>query len=142
MDTHINPRPVVSCYRPIKTVNINQLVPDLYDRITVDQVFGKATFNSPATFFLFSLDSYLLFLSSLLDLIRDIRDPEHPYSLEELNVVRENLIIVNDNLKDCIIRIEFTPTVPHCSLATLIGLCIRVQLNRNLPKYAKVRFRY
>ena len=30
------------------------------------------------------------------------------------------------------IRIEFTPTVPHCSLATLIGLCIRVKLERNL----------
>lgn len=30
------------------------------------------------------------------------------------------------------IRIEFTPTVPHCSLATLIGLCLRVKLERCL----------
>ena len=30
------------------------------------------------------------------------------------------------------IRLEFMPTVPHCSLATLIGLCLRVKLERNL----------
>ncbi len=30
------------------------------------------------------------------------------------------------------IRIEFSPTVPHCSLATMIGLCIRVKLQRSL----------
>ena len=28
------------------------------------------------------------------------------------------------------IKIVFTPTVPHCSLATLIGLCLRVKLER------------
>lgn len=31
-----------------------------------------------------------------------------------------------------LINIEFVPTVPHCSLATLIGLCIRVKLSRSL----------
>ena len=31
------------------------------------------------------------------------------------------------------ISVQFTPTVPHCSLATLIGLCIRVKLQENLP---------
>ena len=31
-----------------------------------------------------------------------------------------------------VIRIEFRPTVPHCSLATLIGLCLRVKLERTL----------
>ncbi len=30
------------------------------------------------------------------------------------------------------IKITFTPTVPHCSLATLIGLCLRVKLERCL----------
>ena len=28
------------------------------------------------------------------------------------------------------IKLVFTPTVPHCSLATLIGLCLRVKLER------------
>lgn len=35
-------------------------------------------------------------------------------------------------------RIEFNPTVPHCSLATLIGLCIRVKVQRNLPHNIKL----
>eukprot|EP01138_Halocafeteria_seosinensis_P002714 gb/GECG01002775.1/.p1 GENE.gb/GECG01002775.1/~~gb/GECG01002775.1/.p1 ORF type:complete len:107 (+),score=3.85 gb/GECG01002775.1/:1-321(+) len=32
----------------------------------------------------------------------------------------------------------FTPTIPHCSMATLIGLCIRVKLLRSLPPRFKV----
>lgn len=30
-----------------------------------------------------------------LNYIRDIQDPEHPYTLEELNVVKEDSIEVN-----------------------------------------------
>lgn len=36
------------------------------------------------------------------------------------------------------IRVEFNPTVPHCSLATLIGLCIRVKIERNIPHKLKL----
>src|ERR1700731_2747508 len=32
-----------------------------------------------------------------------------------------------------LIKVFFTPTIPHCSMATLIGLCIRVKLWRSLP---------
>ena len=35
-------------------------------------------------------------------------------------------------------RVQFTPTVQHCSMATLIGLCIRVKLLRSLPRRFKV----
>ena len=35
--------------------------------------------------------------------------------------------------------VEFTPTIPHCSMATLIGLSIRVKLLRSLPTRFKVR---
>jgi hypothetical protein len=35
-------------------------------------------------------------------------------------------------------RVQFTPTVQHCSMATLIGLCIRVKLLRALPQRFKV----
>lgn len=34
--------------------------------------------------------------------------------------------------------IEFTPTIPHCSMATLIGLSIKVKLLRSLPDRFKV----
>mmetsp|Transcript_9211 Transcript_9211/g.27668 ORF Transcript_9211/g.27668 Transcript_9211/m.27668 type:complete len:161 (-) Transcript_9211:472-954(-) len=68
--------------------------------------------------------------------IRDIQDPEHPYSLEQLNVVSESLISVQDDAGA--VQVQFTPTVQHCSMATLIGLCIRVKLLRALPPRFKV----
>ncbi|KAK9820673.1 hypothetical protein WJX74_004358 [Apatococcus lobatus] len=68
--------------------------------------------------------------------IRDITDPEHPYSLEQLNVVSEDLIDISDDKSS--LRVQFTPTVQHCSMATLIGLCIRVKLMRVLPSRFKV----
>eukprot|EP00850_Spirogloea_muscicola_P022081 SM000276S10293 [mRNA] locus=s276:147976:149358:+ [translate_table: standard] len=71
--------------------------------------------------------------------LRDITDPEHPYSLEQLNVVSEEAISVDD-LKSHVL-VEFTPTVQHCSMATLIGLCVRVKLLRSLPSRFKVDIR-
>ena len=53
---------------------------------------------------------------------------EKPETLEELDVVQEDLIEVTEITEAqgrFIIKIGFVPTVPHCSLATLIGLCIR-----------------
>ncbi|KAK1161975.1 cadherin-1-like [Acipenser oxyrinchus oxyrinchus] len=67
---------------------------------------------------------------------RTINDPEHPLSLEELNVVEQVRVRVNDN--DSTVSVEFTPTIPHCSMATLIGLSIKVKLLRSLPERFKV----
>jgi len=72
----------------------------------------------------------------IFDLLRDINDPEHPLTLEQLNVVTEDQINVNDEQNS--IRVMFTPTIPHCSMATLIGLAIRVKLLRSLPPRFKV----
>ena len=72
----------------------------------------------------------------IFELIRGVRDPEHPLSLEELNVVRADAIHVNDEKN--YIKLFFTPTVPHCSMSTLIGLCLRVKLMRSLPVRFKV----
>lgn len=68
--------------------------------------------------------------------VRDITDPEHPYSLEQLNVVSEDSIAIDD--KGSHVTVTFTPTVQHCSMATVIGLCIRVKLLRSLPQRFKV----
>lgn len=70
------------------------------------------------------------------DLVRKINDPEHPLTLEQLNVAKHELIKVNND--ESHIQIHFTPTIPHCSMATLIGLCIRVKLLRSLPDRFKV----
>ncbi|XP_011877787.1 PREDICTED: MIP18 family protein CG7949 [Vollenhovia emeryi] len=72
----------------------------------------------------------------VFDIIRNINDPEHPLTLEELNVVEQDLIEVDD--KKNRVDVKFTPTIPHCSMATLIGLSIRVQLLRALPARFKV----
>jgi hypothetical protein len=38
----------------------------------------------------------LIDAAEIFEHIRDITDPEHPYSLEQLNVVEEELISVDD----------------------------------------------
>ncbi|KAI5656386.1 hypothetical protein M9H77_25179 [Catharanthus roseus] len=75
----------------------------------------------------------------IFDHLRDIKDPEHPYSLEELKVITEDAIEVDD--KRSYVRVTFTPTVEHCSLAAAIGLCLRVKLMRCLPSRYKVDIR-
>lgn len=73
----------------------------------------------------------------IFSLIRHINDPEHPHSLETLNVVQPELISMENHL----VTVRFTPTIPHCSMATLIGLCIRVRLLRSLPSWIKIDIR-
>ncbi|NWX03433.1 MIP18 protein, partial [Caloenas nicobarica] len=70
------------------------------------------------------------------NLIRSINDPEHPLTLEELNVVEQVRVKVND--AESTVAVEFTPTIPHCSMATLIGLSIKVKLIRSLPERFKL----
>ncbi|NXX00726.1 MIP18 protein, partial [Larus smithsonianus] len=76
------------------------------------------------------------FLSPETHLIRSINDPEHPLTLEELNVVEQVRVKVND--AESTVAVEFTPTIPHCSMATLIGLSIKVKLIRSLPERFKL----
>jgi len=72
----------------------------------------------------------------VFDIIRTINDPEHPLTLEQLNVTQLPLVSVCPDTS--LISINFTPTIPHCSMATLIGLCLRVKLIRSLPSRFKV----
>ncbi|CAO2043554.1 unnamed protein product [Urochloa humidicola] len=87
----------------------------------------------------FCILAILLWSLTFLHHIRDIKDPEHPYSLEQLNVVTEDSVELND--ENNYVRVTFTPTVEHCSMATVIGLCIRVKLIRSLPPRYKVDIR-
>ncbi|CAG0920522.1 unnamed protein product [Notodromas monacha] len=74
------------------------------------------------------------------DAIKTIRDPEKPQDLEELGVVSEDGVTVArcKYSKDVLVTVTLVPTVPHCSLATLIGLCVRVRLEQALSRKAKV----
>lgn len=81
----------------------------------------------------------------IYDLIRSITDPEHPLTLEQLAVVNASHITVShgDQAQNKLphVLLEFTPTIPHCSMATLIGLSLRVRLLRALPDRFKVDIR-
>lgn len=69
-------------------------------------------------------------------MIRDINDPEHPYTLEQLKVLTLEGIEADDAGSH--VSVHFTPTIPHCSMSSLIGLCIRVRLERSLPPRFKI----
>jgi len=80
----------------------------------------------------------------IYDLIAPISDPEHPLSLESLGVVKlqdVHLIsppdITNPSALSRVL-VELTPTVTHCSLATVIGLGVRVRLEQALPPSYRV----
>ncbi len=77
---------------------------------------------------------------TIFDYLRTIRDPEKPNTLEDLKVVYEDGIFVQKPTDSnvIVVRIEFNPTVPHCSLATLIGLCIRVKIERSITHNLKL----
>ena len=78
------------------------------------------------------------------DLISSISDPEHPLSLSQLSVVNLDDIHVVDGRatgQKSTVTIDITPTIPHCSMATLIGLCVRVRLERALPSRFRVDVR-
>ncbi|EDW41012.1 MIP18 family protein galla-2 [Drosophila sechellia] len=109
---------------PTEIENIN---PNVYDRIKERVLTANEEDESVPDPF----DKREIF-----DLIRNINDPEHPLTLEELHVVQEDLIRINDGQNS--VHISFTPTIPHCSMATLIGLSIRVKLLRSLPPRFKV----
>lgn len=69
----------------------------------------------------------------LFGLIRHIADPEHPHSIEALGVVYKEGVHVSRSGEQEAVEVEFKPTVPHCSLATLIGLCIRRRILQSVP---------
>lgn len=85
--------------------------------------------------------------ATVFEVLRDITDPEHPYTLEELSVISlKNIeIFKKEKNQDSIctkglpintVRIIFTPTVPHCSLVGIIALCIFYQLYANISGFS------
>jgi len=75
--------------------------------------------------------------NEIFDLVRFITDPEHKHvTLEELMVVSVAQCSISNETNR--VLIEFTPTVPHCGMSTVIGLTLRVRLLRALPDRFKV----
>ena len=77
-----------------------------------------------------------------VDLISTISDPEHPLSLGSLAVVNLPDIHITPLGRDLqTVLVEVTPTITHCSLATVIGLGVRVRLEQALPPRFRVDVR-
>lgn len=80
----------------------------------------------------------------IYDLIATMSDPEHPITLGALAVVSLADISIKptipnrpwSNLKT--VTVLITPTIQHCSLATVIGLGVRVRLEESLPPRFRV----
>ncbi|KAB2577815.1 putative cytoplasmic protein required for cell protein [Lasiodiplodia theobromae] len=81
----------------------------------------------------------------IYDLISSISDPEHPLSLGSLAVVNlpDIRILPPSSPRSPIstVLVEITPTITHCSLATVIGLGVRVRLEQALPPRFRVDVR-
>ncbi|XP_063701078.1 MIP18 family protein galla-1 [Culicoides brevitarsis] len=77
---------------------------------------------------------------TIYDILRTVRDPEKPTTLEDLDVISEDYIFVEKPTDSNVhvVRVEFKPTIQHCSLATLIGLCLRVKIERNINHKLKL----
>lgn len=113
MNAEDNPNPVV--YGGGQTIQFRSLqelleITDLQDELSPQEIFES---------------------------LRHLTDPEHPnLSLEQLKVVEAGHVWVNEDSNTVFVR--FTPTVPTCSVATLIGLTIKAKLLRSLPQRYKV----
>lgn len=80
-----------------------------------------------------------------VDLISSISDPEHPLSLGSLSVVQLHDIHIypptSPKSQISTVVVDITPTITHCSLATVIGLGVRVRLEQALPPRYRVDVR-
>ncbi|KAL1854752.1 hypothetical protein Plec18167_008580 [Paecilomyces lecythidis] len=83
----------------------------------------------------------------IFDLISTISDPEHPISLGSLAVVSLPDISIKPSLPNNpesplrTVTVLITPTITHCSLATVIGLGVRVRLEQSLPPRFRIDVR-
>ncbi|KAL2041535.1 hypothetical protein N7G274_005917 [Stereocaulon virgatum] len=84
----------------------------------------------------------------IYDLISPISDPEHPLTLGSLSVVNLPDIHLTPTFPEkgaasplTTLTVLITPTITHCSLATVIGLGVRVRLEQALPPRFRVDVR-
>ncbi|KAF8344077.1 uncharacterized protein EI90DRAFT_3114745 [Cantharellus anzutake] len=132
MSTLDNPNPVIfSAKKEAKRENVGLWL----DSAIVDDDVPDAAASFAEDDEREAIDENEVFGRYSFYLLRSITDPEHPTTtLEQLGVVSADQIKVTAGH----VNVQFTPTVPHCGMATLIGLSMRVRLLRSLPSRYKV----
>jgi metal-sulfur cluster biosynthetic enzyme len=114
-----NPNPEIDADIPSESVldtltlaDIDRMTDDNIDPVSADEIFS---------------------------LLREIKDPEHPeLSLSQLRVVRLDQISVQDSRDASTVVVEYTPTIPTCSVAVLIGLTLLKKLQLCVPSRFKI----
>jgi metal-sulfur cluster biosynthetic enzyme len=124
---------------PFQDLLTTHTAPSDWETSSTDDDESPERFDSREIYGLTATESHSL----MVDLLSTISDPEHPLTLSQLAVVQLPHITVKDDPSSpmSIVVVEITPTIPHCSMATLIGLCIRVRLERALPQRFRVDIR-
>eukprot|EP01016_Furgasonia_blochmanni_P009945 TRINITY_DN1416_c0_g1_i14.p2 TRINITY_DN1416_c0_g1~~TRINITY_DN1416_c0_g1_i14.p2 ORF type:complete len:133 (+),score=10.95 TRINITY_DN1416_c0_g1_i14:365-763(+) len=79
-------------------------------------------------------------ITTIYEILAYIKDPEFPNTLEELEVVKEEGISLLTNGHIKVVRIEWKPTVAHCSFAMQIGLSMICKLERDMPNFPSYKF--
>lgn len=83
----------------------------------------------------------------IYDLVATMSDPEHPITVGALAVVSLPDISIKPTIPNNprsplrTVTVLITPTIQHCSLATVIGLGVRVRLEESLPARFRVDVR-
>jgi len=71
----------------------------------------------------------------VMDVLREVYDPEYPISIIEMNIVDEDSIEILDRGR---IRVTFKPTTPFCPMGGLIGVLVKYALEKTLNVKAEV----
>lgn len=138
----LNPSDLPTRRRTSSSTQRKPGVPSLFATLlpsSVDEGYHSAPSDSED-------DSEPIDAQEIYDLISGISDPEHPLTLGSLAVVNLADISVtppasNSKSKISTVTVLVTPTIAHCSLATVIGLGVRVRLERSLPPRFRVDVR-
>ena len=74
----------------------------------------------------------------ILEVLKEVQDPEMPVSILELDMVNEDDITIESDNK---VKVTFKPTSAMCPMGSVIGVLIKKKLKDKLGVDAEVRVR-
>eukprot|EP00330_Aristerostoma_sp_ATCC50986_P009566 CAMPEP_0114586436 /NCGR_PEP_ID=MMETSP0125-20121206/9666_1 /TAXON_ID=485358 ORGANISM="Aristerostoma sp., Strain ATCC 50986" /NCGR_SAMPLE_ID=MMETSP0125 /ASSEMBLY_ACC=CAM_ASM_000245 /LENGTH=168 /DNA_ID=CAMNT_0001781885 /DNA_START=92 /DNA_END=598 /DNA_ORIENTATION=- len=84
-------------------------------------------------------NSNFTLISEVFEAIRSIRDPEHPYTLEQLDVFTESDIEIKQIGNKKNITVYWKPSMPQCTYTVHIGLAIRMKIEREVKDFDNMK---
>ena len=86
-----------------------------------------------------SFNLHFQLISEIYESIRCIRDPERPYTLEQLDVFSMKDISVEEKSGKKYVMIYWKPPLPICTYTVHIGLALRLKLEREIRDFDKMK---